>query len=337
MRTGKISENILSRSVIKPIKHKNREFIITGASLGSDASVTACKEVISQASAGLMFGNDVSWFDSEMFQFDIKRAFYNAMNNVAAECGNPYAITVNLVLPKKTQEQDIKNLMRYLSGLCQSEGIEIAGGDTEVTNNVLAPIVNITAIGTYLPDEFENGKKMAQEDMDIVMAGEIALSGTAALVLLKYDELRKRFSEGYLNLALQTVESMSSVRASILACEYGVRIMHDLSRGGIYGGLWELSEKTGLGVIAELDRILVRQETIEMCENYGLNPYKMLSNGAVLMVTKDGEGLKEYLNENHVKSHIIGKLKNNNDKALIKNDEKRYIEAPRGDEIYRVC
>lgn len=336
MRTGKISENILSRSVIKPIKHKNRDKIMTGASLGSDASVTACKDVISQSSAGLMFASDKSWFESGLLEFDIKRAFFNAINNVAAECGKPYAVTVNLLLPKKTQEQDIKKMMRYLAELCQAEEIEIAGGDTEVTNNVLSPIVNFTAIGAYMPDNFQNAKKIAHDEMDIVMAGEIAFSGTAALVRLKYDELLERFAKSYVELALKTEESMSSIYASNLACKYGVRIMHDLSRGGIYGGLWELSEKTGKGVLADMNAIPVRQETIEMCEMYGLNPYKMLSNGAVLMVTDDGAGLCDYLRQNNVKSQVIGKLKNNNDKVLIKNDEKRYIEAPRGDELYHI-
>ena len=333
MRKGKISEKILGRSVIKTIKYRNPEYIITGASRGCDASVTAFREVISQADAGLMFDCEKMWFDSEIFQLDVKRAFYNAINNVAADCGEPRAVQVSLLLPKKTQEEDIRGLMGMISSLCQQEHVEIAGGDTEVSDHVLSPIVHFTAYGPYLPETVEDSRNLVKEGMDIVQAGEIGLSGTAAIVCLKREELAERFTASYLDLAAKTGEAMNSVPASLAACRYGVRVMHDLSRGGIQAGLWELAEKTGMGLEADLEDILVRQETIEMCERYILNPYKMLSNGSVLLVTGDGNGLCEFFKRQGIRAAVIGKLMNSNDKVLIKGEEKRYLEPPRGDEL----
>lgn len=331
MRKGKVSENIISRSVIKTIKYKNKDYIIAGASLGGDASVTASGTVIGNASAGLMFSAESSWFGSEVFKFDVKRAFYNAINNVAAQCGSPKAVMVSLMLPKKSQEQDIKELMRFIAGLCKEENIEIAGGDTEVTDNVKSPIVNFSAFGEYI-----SAGSAAREERDIVLAGDIAMSGTAAIAYLKYDELCGRFQKSYIEKALNTKDCMNSTKASVLAAKYGVRLMHDLSRGGICSGLWELAEKTGKGVMADLDSIPVRQETIEVCERYHLNPYKLISNGAVLMVTQNGIDLCNYLAQNDINAAVIGRLTENNDKVLVKNEEKRYIEPPKGDELYKI-
>ena len=55
MRRGKISENIIQRSVLKAIKYKDREYFCTHSSIGNDATVTRKSEsVISVANAGLM-------------------------------------------------------------------------------------------------------------------------------------------------------------------------------------------------------------------------------------------------------------------------------------------
>lgn len=339
MRKGKISENILKRSVLKTIKYKNQHFIKQGAAPGGDASVTVSGNVMASASAGLMFG-------AELLRFDIKRAFYNALNNVAAEGGKPEGVIVNLVLPKRTQEQDIKELMRYISGLCKDAEIEIAGGDTEVTEHVTSEIINFTAFGTYLPAkcqpspechlpaEYQLPKEIAEVGMDIVMAGEIALSGTAAIAYLKNEELLERFQRSYLEKAFCCEQDMSIVKTAMYACDYGVRIMHDLSRGGIHSALWELSEKADKGVEVIQDAIPVRQETIELTEQYNINPYKLLSNGALLMVCENGADLVEYLAAHGIAASVIGKLTDNNDKVILKNEEKRYIEPPKGDQIY---
>ena len=46
----------------------------------------------------------------------------------------------------------------------------------------------------------------------------------------------------------------------------GVRAMHDVTTGGIFGALWELAEASGVGLEIELKKIPIRQETVEICE-----------------------------------------------------------------------
>ena len=69
--------------------------------------------------------------------------------------------------------------------------------------------------------------------------------------------------------------------------------MHDLSRGGIHSAIWQLSEKVGMGVEVYMDKISIRQETIEVCEIFTINPYKLISNGAFFALCENGEKLVE--------------------------------------------
>lgn len=112
--------------------------------------------------------------------------------------------------------------------------------------------------------------------------------------------------------------------------------MHDVRNGGIFGALWEVSRKIGVGLCVDLKKIPVKQETIEVCEFFDLNPYQLLSGGALLMVAADGRGLVKALEEENIPACIIGSTNGTNDKIVVNQDETRYLEPPAPDEIYKL-
>ena len=61
---------------------------------------------------------------------------------------------------------------------------------------------------------------------------------------------------------------------------YKRQAMHDVTEGGIYGALWELAEASGVGLEIDLKAIPIRQETVEVCEQFHLNPYQLISSGS---------------------------------------------------------
>ena len=65
---------------------------------------------------------------------------------------------------------------------------------------------------------------------------------------------------------------LSVVPEAATAVKSGVSAMHDVTEGGIYGALWELAEASGIGLVIDLKAIPIRQETVEICEYYRLNP-----------------------------------------------------------------
>ena len=112
--------------------------------------------------------------------------------------------------------------------------------------------------------------------------------------------------------------------------------MHDVRNGGVFGALWELSRKIGVGLNIDLKKIPVRQETIEICEFYDLNPYEFLSGGALLMVTENGDALVEALEQEGISAAVIGMTTGGNDKIIRNQDETRYLEPTVPDEIWKI-
>ncbi|MFQ9346198.1 MAG: AIR synthase-related protein [Coprococcus sp.] len=90
-------------------------------------------------------------------------------------------------------------------------------------------------------------------------------------------------------------DEIFSDRAMEIAGRNGVSAMHPIGEGGILAALWDMAEGAGIGLSVEMKKMTVRQETIEVCEVFHLNPYQLTSTGAVLMVTPKGEELKERL------------------------------------------
>ena len=83
--------------------------------------------------------------------------------------------------------------------------------------------------------------------------------------------------------------------------------MHDVTEGGIFGALWEMAEASGVGLEIDLKKIPVRQETIEVCEFFGINPYQLISSGCMLMAAEDGNLLVRELEKAGIPATIIGK------------------------------
>ena len=129
---------------------------------------------------------------------------------------------------------------------------------------------------------------------------------------------------------------MSVLSEAAVAVRSGVSAMHDVTEGGIFGALWEMAEASGVGLEIDIKKIPIRQETVEVCEFFGINPYQLISSGCMLMAAEDGNMLVRELEKAGIPATIIGKATEGNDRVLINADEQRFLEPPKTDELYKV-
>jgi hydrogenase maturation factor len=172
--------------------------------------------------------------------------------------------------------------------------------------------------------------------MDIVAAKWIGMEGTAILAEERKSELSKRFPSHFIEQALALGDGISIQKEARIAIDAGVTVMHDASEGGIFAALWEMASASGVGIDIDLKKIPIRQETVEISEFFGINPYRLMSGGCLLFATYDGEGLVRKLNDESTNSAIIGRAVEGNDRIVTKDDEKSFLELPQADEIYSI-
>ena len=326
LKTGKINENVLARSVLKLIKHKNKNVIVPAAK-GEDAAV-------------INIDNDsciVTAVETVTLETDYAAALCvnKAINNIAASGGTPVSVSVSVLIPEGYEENNLKIIIRQIDEECARENVAYTGGHTEVSKAVNNPVITVSATGTVTRDGIIRTKGARPGD-SIIVTKCIALSGTSIIASNKKEELLKRFDRAFVNKAIDFHNDLSIVPEAIVARENNASAMHDVSGGGICAALWELGAASSVGMKVNIRDIPITQETVEICEEYGLNPYEMLSNGALVITTSDGEQMLSALEEANICASIVGTITEGNDRLLINGDESQYINLSRADEIYKI-
>ena len=327
MKSGKISEAILKRSVLKQLHIENAATVVA-SSVGED-----CGAVNLEKACQVAISSDPIFGDLDDPKALAERTVLRAINNLAAAGATPLGLSMVVLLPTSAKEPQLRKLMEELERAAKAFSMDILSGHTEVTRSVSQCIVMVTAMGKANEVVRTSGVKPG---MDIVVSKWIALSGTLQLLERKKEALREHFSQPFLNQAKKLEVCLPILSEAAVAVSSGVSAMHDVSEGGIFGALWDMAEASGVGLEIDLKKIPIRQETVEICEYLGVNPYKLVSGGCLLMATEDGLGLVRELENQGIPCALIGKATHGNDRVLINEDERRFLETPQKDEIYLV-
>jgi hydrogenase maturation factor len=242
---------------------------------------------------------------------------------------------LTILLPDKTEESQLRTAMQDMEAACRQLNIEIIGGHTEITKAVHQPIITVTGIGKMKRNEMIKtaGAKPGQE---IVMTKWAGLEGTAIIASAKEADLRTKYNQSFLDSAKKLIDFISVVPEARIAKDCKVTSMHDVTEGGIFGALWEIGAASKVGLEVDLKKILLKQETVEICEFYDVNPYMLISSGCMLIITDQANYLVDRLKEGGIAAAVIGRITEGNDRVIINEDEKRFLEPPKSDELYKV-
>ena len=326
MKIGKLPEQVLVRSVIRKISHR-REEVLFGPGVGRDcAALQLGEDEIFVMSADPITGTSK----------DIgSHCIHVTANDLAAAGAQPVAVMVTAMLPPRTEEKELQKIMEDMENTCEKLDMEVIGGHTEVTDVVNRPVLSVTGVGKMKRQDALFEKKL-EAGQDLVVTKWIGLEGTSIVAKEKEQELRKVFSDPFVRTAQEFDQYLSVIPESKTAMEHGVRVMHDVTEGGIFGALWEMAEGSGVGLEIDLKKIPIRQETIEVCEQFGLNPYVLMSSGSMLIGTEHGEILVRRLQEAGISAAVVGQAMDGNDRNLRNGGEVRYLDKPQSDELYKI-
>lgn len=326
MKIGKVPESVLKRSILKQI-HTKRKEVVLGAAVGEDcAALQLMEDELFVLSTDPITGTaeDIG-----------KLAIHVTLNDLASAGAEPVGVMLTALLPKTITEEEIRQMMQQAEEACRQADVQIIGGHTEVTEAVIRPVITVTGVGKAKEGALVTTSG-AKAGMDIIVTKWIGLEGTSILAKEKKRELLTHFSESFIHQAQKFDEMLSVIPEAKAAVLSGVGAMHDVTEGGIFGALWEMAESSGVGLEIDLKQIPLKQETVEICEFFGINPYELISSGAMLMAAEDGTRLVMDLKKAGIFATVIGKATEGNDRILYNGEERRFLEPPKTDELYQV-
>lgn len=336
-----MTENVWKRSVMGQMRTK-REEVLSGTGIGEDCAI------FSFGSDGLSAVSvySVAWEGEKA----VKHAVYGAVNAVAASGAEPVAIVFSAVFPSVSEESFVKERMAELEDACRVLHVQAAKEQIRVTGAVNCPVFTVTGYGRLagcagteegIGTGIKTGSKTVPvhkilPGQDIVASKWAGLEGTSVLARARERELSAKYPFRFIEEAKGFDRFLSVVPEAATAVKSGVCAMHSASEGGIFGALWELAEGAGVGLEIDLKKIPIKQETIEICEFFEINPYCLTAGGCLLMAADNGYDLAGKLAKEHIPAAVIGKTTDGNDRIIRNEEEQRFLELPKPDELYKI-
>ena len=339
MNYGKLNEDVYERSVVKVIKAnthtnstENKEFY-NGAEIGNFCAVFPCADTANRSASA---NGVASAQASASGKNAVMRAYEAALNSIAANgiLGSydwAYA-DISLFVPEKLREIKVREMLAETARRADELRIPVLNVNVQVLPWVHMETANCV-IHMALNGWVE--RKGASPDDDIVMTKWIGLEGAALIARSSRETLKARYPADIVQETAGFLQYLSVMPEAATAMKSGASDMQAAGEGGIFGGLWELAAKNSVGLVADLKCIPVRQETIEVCEYFDLNPYELMAGGSLLITCPNGSALVKTLADCGIASAVIGKITQGNDRIIRHEDESRFLEPVRGDEIYK--
>ena len=326
MKIGKLPEPMLIRSVLKEVEHR-REEVLVGPAVGQDCAVVE----LGEGEVFVLSSDPITGTAKDIGRHSV----HITANDLAASGADPLGIMLTILLTPEIEEAELKEMMRGVEGACKELNMEVMGGHTEITQIVKQPLISLTGVGKMKKDRVLTTASV-KPGQDIVITKWIGLEGTSVAAKEKEEELLEKFAPSFVETAKAFDRYLSVVPEAKIAREWKISAMHDITEGGVFGALWEMGSGSGVGLDIDLKKIPIRQETVEVCEALGLNPYILMSSGSMMIAAEDGYGLAEKLKQEGIPAAVVGKATAGKERILRNGEDTRYLDKPQSDELYKI-
>lgn len=322
MKVGKLSGELLQQMVLSTIRFQ-REDVLVHAGLGEDC-------------AAIDFGDEVCLVSSDPITGAVEGigelAVHVACNDIAANGGTPVGVQIVLLLPEHIEQEQIHTIMEDIHRTAAELGVEVIGGHTEITSRVKDCVISVTAIGRAPKSRYVTSGG-AQIGDDLVISKGVAIEATAILARDFHHKLPFAIMEEEIR---GFTKQLSVVPEGLIAAEFGVNAMHDITEGGLLGAVREVCQASKVGAEVWEEQVPVLPLTKKIAEYLELDPLALLSSGSMLMVTSDGEGLVARLAKEKIPAYIVGKMTEGNIPVLVRETgEREAISTHVEDELWK--
>ena len=319
MKLGKLSNDKLDSLILSKFGHMRKE-VVCSPHVGVD-----CAAVDLGGRIAVLSTDPITAADKNIGSLTV----HVSGNDAAAAGAEPIGLLVTLLIPPHGTEEEVEHIAQELSEAAKLANIEIIGGHTEVTASVTRYVTCAAVIaragknGIITPAGMKAGQ-------DIIMTKMAGIEGTA--VIASDAAGRTGLTDAELEEARGFMSMVSVVKEGLYAAEHGATAMHDITEGGVFGAAWEMAEASGCGMVLYPEKVLMHPITKKICQKFGIDPYRLISSGSMLIACDDGEGMVKGLAAIGIPAAVIGKAV----ESGVSTADGTEIPAPEADELYKI-
>ncbi len=334
---GKISPEIFSE-IIFPQLGKPSKKLLVGPQHGVDAGIID------------IGGGKVMAVTTDPFfivpEYGWERAAWFAVHILASDISTtglaPEFMSIDLNLPMSITRDELAQLWSAVHTECVKLGITVVTGHTAKYNGCNYPMVGgCTMMATGDIDKFVT-PAMAQPGDVVLMTKGAAIEAAGIFAVTFRERIAQEEGPEFADRAEKIFYQMSTVEdaltlASVGLRENGVTAMHDATECGVYGGLYEIANASGVGMTIEKEKIILADEIDTICRMFGMDPYISISEGTLLATCRPAfvnESLKR-LKAQNIDAAVIGEITPDAGNVfLIEDGKKEKLDHPRVDPFW---
>lgn len=254
-----------------------------------------------------------------------------SINDVLMVGAKPKYLSLGLILEEGFELEKLERILKSIKEECEKCGVMLVCGDTKVVPKGKADeiYINTTALGEIIS---KKESKNIKAGLSILLSGDIGRHG--ASVLIKRNELEADIKSDCKALDKEVLE--------LLEKDIKVVAMRDVTRGGLSAVLNEWAKQSGNDLLIFEEKIIIQDEVLGLCELFGYEAYELANEGTFILCVEKEDELKalEILKKYNVNASIIGEvLEEKKARVILQNayGAKRFLEAPKGELLPRIC
>lgn len=306
---GKISQQVFEELIYPRLGAKNRR-VLVGPMHGVDTGIVRIgNRAVALTTDPVFIVPEYGWERAAWF------AIHILLSDVVTSGLAPTFLTIDFNLPMQITEEQLEIVWKTIHRECRRYGVAVVTGHTARYGNCGYPMVGgATVLAEGGLSDYVAPKFARPGDAIIVTKGPaIEAAGIFAAMFPK--RLEKKFGASFARRAQKIFWQMSVVEDALAAISVGTRqqgvtAMHDATECGLWGGLHEMAQAGGFGVRVVKERIPVMECVPEICELYGIDPYKSISEGTLIVMCRPNKAgrILAALSRKRIPAAVVGEV-----------------------------
>lgn len=283
---GKVSPDIFDEVILPRLGRKRAE-ILVGPRHGVDVGVADLGngQVMVTTTDPIFVVPPYGWERSAWF------AVHILASDAATSGIRPTYITMDLNLPLSMTRDDFEALWTVMHRECDRIGMAVLSGHTGRYEGCDYPMIGGATVICIGPRDRYVTPNMAQVGDVVIVTKGAAIEAAGLFAVTFPDRVARRYGEEAAREAEKVFWQMSVVEDALTAVEAGVRengvtAMHDATECGVWGGLFEVAQASGVGMTVDKDKILVQDPVRKVCDLFGIDPYSSISEGTLIIACR---------------------------------------------------
>jgi hydrogenase expression/formation protein HypE len=235
--------------------------------------------------------------------------FHIIVSDVAVSGLVPRYLTIDLNLPPEMTASQLQEMWESVDREARKYNISVVTGHTARYAGCNYPMVGGATAIAVGPESDLRGPHLVRPGDSVVITKGPAVEATGLLAATFPQKFVSSGGDSFQKEAEDVYFQMSVLEDCAIARRFpGVRVMHDATECGVWGGLFEMARAGGYGLRIDEGRIPVQPVIERTAKLFGFDPYCAISEGTLLLVVSpdEAEALVSEFEANGILAAVIG-------------------------------